>query len=53
MKFEYKVDTCWGDNSEHQSYLNRKGEDGWELVSVNKGGGTFATYTFKRLKKEV
>lgn len=49
MKFEYKVDTCWGDVKEHQEYLNRNGLDGWELINISGDSSTFVTYIFKRL----
>ena len=48
--FEYKVDLAWGNNEEHQKYLNRQGKEGWELVFCNPSNDiTFITYTFKRL----
>ena len=50
VEFEYKVDTCWGENDEHQEYLNKMGSDKWELVFAKNDGGTFITYTFKRIK---
>jgi len=53
MEFEYKVDTCWGDDSEHEKYLNRVGKDKWELMNVSVNSGTFKTYTFKRVKKQL
>ena len=51
MEFEYKIDTCWGEDDEHQEYLNRMGKDRWELVFAKSDGGTFITYTFKRRKE--
>ncbi len=51
MYFEYKVDSCWGENSEHEDYLNKMGKDRWELIGISLDGGTFKTYTFKRVKE--
>lgn len=52
MKFEYKIDNCWGSNTEHTTFLNRMGAKGWELVSAISLQGTFVKYIFKRTKGE-
>jgi hypothetical protein len=52
MKFEYKVELCWGKDSEHESWLNKVGEEGWELISVTpQKNSNFFRYIFKRLKQ--
>ena len=46
---EHLIDTCWGDESEHQEYLNGKSLEGWELVNVfQEKESTFYKYFFKK-----
>lgn len=46
---EHLIDTCWGDDSEHQEYLNQKAQEGWELVNViQEKESTFYKYFFKK-----
>ncbi len=46
---EHLIDTCWGDDAEHQKYLNKKASEGWELVNViREKESTFYKYFFKK-----
>lgn len=48
--WEYKIEKVFANKKNSaESVLNELGSQGWELVNVNKGG-TFTSYTFKRLK---
>lgn len=48
-KFEYKIEELCRTNEETCSLLNKLGEQGWELVSIDKRSGIFAY--FKRCVK--
>jgi hypothetical protein len=49
MKIEHLIDVCWGDDSEHQDYLNRKAKEGWELCNiVREKESTYYKYFFRR-----
>lgn len=50
MVFEYKIETIFGKDSLQEKELNRLGEKGWELVSVQTKSDRYRIYFLKRLK---
>lgn len=48
-KFEYKIEALCGSKEKIDSQLKKLGEQGWELVSIDRGSCLFAY--FKRQKK--
>jgi len=56
MKWEYlvlkkKIKGLAGGFTSPEAELNKFGEDGWELVAVNKFDNYETLFIFKRLKK--
>lgn len=50
MKWEHATSCVW--NSDVQSTMNERGEDGWELVSVLEWGDDKLMLFFKRPSRE-